>query len=80
MGFFDKEFFDNAFKAFEKEQRPPPLKSLGYIIQALSILRINDYNNFLIEWLEKTILEDYKQFFDKSGLNLNTEFSFVQIL
>ena len=52
MGFFDKEFFDNAFKAFEKEKVPPPLKSLGYIIQALSILRINDYNNFLIEWVD----------------------------
>lgn len=55
VGYHDKEFFDNAIDQFTKEGKTPTLQNLGYMIQAMTLLRRNEYVPQLTQWLTQLI-------------------------
>jgi hypothetical protein len=80
VGFYDKEFFDNAIGQFLKEDKIPSLRNLGYLVQAMALLRKSDHTAKLMEWVGKLTKEQPEIFLKPSKDLSDSEFSFAQIL
>lgn len=78
VNFYDREYFESAFKLFTDSDSIPSIKDLGYIVQACAILRRNEYNDFLSRWFEESA--NSRNIFDKTGVNIDNEFSIAQIM
>lgn len=57
VGFYDKEFFDNAVNMFQESGETPSIQNLGYIIQSMALLRKNEHVPRLVKWLTEIINE-----------------------
>lgn len=80
VGFYDKEFFDNAIGQFEQSEKLPSLKNLGYLVQSMALLRKSDHTPKLMEWVGRLTKEQPHLFLQPSKDLSDSEFSFAQIL
>ncbi|CDW74365.1 UNKNOWN [Stylonychia lemnae] len=80
VGFYDRIFFADAFQQFTLNGQAPSLKNIGYFAQSMALLRNYEHFDHAILWLEQLIINEPQNFYEKSGFNIASEFSFVQTL
>lgn len=77
VGFYEQEFFDTAIASFESTGELPSIKNLGYIIQAMALLRKNEHVGKLTNWLGQ-IIKEKPDLFLQAGKELSeNDFSFT---
>lgn len=55
VGFYEKEFFDNAVQQYQQSGEVPSVQNLGYIVQAVATLRKNEHVKLLVDWTAQLI-------------------------